>query len=135
MSEVVERARELRSVIEGLADGYLDDEHALESAELFANWQENTAYEIGDRRRYNDVLYKCLQAHTSIPTYNPEDAVSLWARVLIPDPEVIPDWVQPDSTNPYMMGDKVRHNDKIWISDIDYNVFEPGVAGWSEVVE
>lgn len=29
---------------------------------------------------------------------------------------------------------KVRHNGKVWISDIDFNVFEPGVAGW-EVIE
>ena len=58
---------------------------------------------------------------------------SLFAEVLIPDPEVIPDWVQPESTNPYMKGDKVRHNGKVWISDIDFNVFEPGIAGWSEI--
>ena len=53
--------------------------------------------------------------------------------MLIPDPEVIPEWVQPDSTNPYMAGDKVMHNGKTWVSDIDGNVWEPGVYGWSEV--
>lgn len=26
----------------------------------------------------------------------------------------IPEWEQPDSTNPYMAGDKVAHNGKTW---------------------
>ena len=63
----------------------------------------------------------------------PDVAVSLFAEVLIPDPSVIPDWVQPSSTNPYMKGDKVRHNGKVWVSTVDNNVWEPGVYGWDEV--
>ena len=42
---------------------------------------------------------------------------------------------QPSSTNPYSKGDKVKHNGKIWTSDIDGNVWEPGVYGWTEVTE
>ena len=79
------------------------------------------------------MLYRCLQAHTAQADWNPADAPSLWAKVLIPDPEVIPEWEQPESTNPYMKGDKVKHNSKTWISDIDGNVWEPGVYGWNEV--
>jgi hypothetical protein len=26
----------------------------------------------------------------------------------------------------------VSHNDKHWISDVDANIWEPGVYGWSE---
>lgn len=48
------------------------------------------------------------------------------------DGEVLP-WEQPDSTNPYMTGDKVTHNGKTWVSDVDNNVWEPGVYGWTEV--
>jgi hypothetical protein len=33
-----------------------------------------------------------------------------------------------------MKGDKVRHNNKVWISIIDNNVWEPGVYGWEEVI-
>ena len=129
---IADRARELRHTIESLSVN-LDDTEALQNTELFPNWQEDKPYVIGDRVRHNDTLYKCLQDHTSQSAWNPFDAVSLWAEVLIPDPTVIPEWVRPESTNPYMKGDKVRHNDKIWVSDIDYNVFEPGVAGWSEI--
>jgi hypothetical protein len=113
----------------------LTDEAALDAAELFPTWQTGTAYVAGERVRYEDVLYQCLQAHTSQDSWNPNDAASLWSRVLIPDPEIIPDWVQPDSTNPYSKGDKVRHNGHVWVSDIDGNVWQPGVYGWSEVVD
>lgn len=131
---LISKAKMLRKIIENLAIT-LPDEDALDAVELFPEWQEDTAYLVDDRVRYEDILYKCLIAHTSQSDWIPSDAVSLWTRVLIPDPDVIPDWVQPDSTNPYMMGDKVRHNGKVWVSDIDGNVWEPGVYGWSEVSE
>lgn len=131
---IIDRARELRAQIEQLADT-LEDSTALDYIELFPSWKEDIAYEIGARVRYNSILYKCLQAHTSQSTWNPEDAASLWARVLIPDPETIPEWIQPDSTNPYMIGDKVTHNGKTWESNVDNNVWEPGVYGWDEVTE
>lgn len=111
----------------------LTDEEALTAPMLFLHWQAGKDYEIGLRLYYEGKLYKVLQAHTSHEAYTPDIAVSLYAEVLNPDPSVIPEWVQPGSTNPYMMGDKVRHNGKVWISTIDYNVFEPGVAGWSEI--
>ena len=131
---IIERARQLRAVIESLAET-LDDESAAESIELFPIWATDTDYAVGDRRRYEGLLYKCLQAHTSQETWNPADAPSLWAKVLNPDPGEVPEWEQPESTNPYMMGDKVRHNEKIWISVIDNNVWEPGIYGWDEVTE
>lgn len=128
-----EKAYALRKLIEQAAAS-LSDEDALTGVELFPRWNENgILYAVGDRVLYNGTLYKCLQAHTSQATWTPTDAPSLWTKVLIPDPEVIPDWEQPDSTNPYMKGDKVTHNGKTWQSDIDNNVWEPGVYGWSEV--
>lgn len=112
----------------------IDDEIALSVPALYPEWQDNKEYILGERVLYNNILYKCLQAHTSQTTWNPVDASSLWVKVLIPDPEVIPDWEQPDSTNPYMIGDKVKHNDKIWVSIVDNNVWEPSVYGWDEVI-
>lgn len=132
------KALALRAMIEKAAKS-LSDEDALEAVELFEHWEEDKAYAVGDRVYYEGVLYKCLQAHTSTTNWNPADAVSLWARVLIPDPDVIPDWEQPDSTNAYMTGDKVRHNNKVWVSLVDNNVWEPGAVGteslWQEFVE
>lgn len=127
------KAMALRALIEKSTTS-LDDEDALKGVELFPKWAEGEAYAIGDRVRHEGILYKCLIAHTSQSDWIPSDAISLWARVLIPDPEVIPDWEQPESTNPYMKGDKVKHLNRTWVSDIDNNVWEPGVYGWSEVI-
>lgn len=129
-----EKAFALRKMIEK-ASMSLSDEDALEAVEFFPAWNVPADYVVGDRVRYNGLLYKCLQSHTSQSTWTPADAPSLWAQVLIPDPEVIPEWVQPESTNPYMKGDKVKHNGKTWICDIDNNVWEPGVYGWTEITE
>ena len=118
------------------AGSMLTDEQASSVPALYSAWDTGTAYNAGDRRTYGGVLYKCLQAHTSQDDWTPDVAVSLWATVLIPDPDVIPDWVQPDSTNAYMTGDKVRYNGVVYRSLIDNNVWSPDAypAGW-EIVE
>lgn len=128
-------AKKLRAAMNS-AGAILTDEQALTVSIIYPIWDGNgTVYSVGDRVLYNSILYKCLQAHTSQSTWTPTDAPSLWAKVLIPTPGVIPDWEQPSSTNPYAKGDKVKHNGKIWVSDVDGNVWEPGVYGWSEVIE
>ena len=137
---LIEKARKLREIIEGMAVN-LDDATAIESVELFPAWDGNGVVYVADQRvRYNGVLYKVLQAHTSQSDWSPEVAPSLFARVLIPDPEVIPVWVQPDSTNPYMTGDKVYYPDEnglIYESVIDNNVWSPATypAGWAIVAD
>lgn len=112
----------------------LDDEDALKAPMLFDRWSgDGVAYAAGIRLYYEGDLYKVLQSHTSQSAWTPTDAPSLFAKVLIPDPGVIPEWEQPSSTNPYMKGDKVRHNGKTWESNVDNNVWEPGVYGWDEI--
>jgi len=124
----------MREIIE-LAVMSLTDEIALEVVTLFPEWRENVTYEADVRVKYNGVLYRCLTAHTSQATWTPDVSPSLFAKVLIPDENTIPAWEQPDSTNPYMTGDKVTHNDKTWISTVDNNVWEPGAYGWEEITD
>lgn len=141
MSEIIDKAYTLRAKIEQMSQSVItEDEEAVDYSELFPQWDGNgVEYTVGFKCRYNGILYKVLQAHTSQETWNPVDAPSLFAKVLIPDPSVIPEWEQPESTNPYMKGDKVKHNGKTWESLIDNNVWEPGVVGteslWKEVAE
>ena len=117
------------------AGAMLTDEQAATVPALYTAWATGAEYTAGDRRTYGGVLYKCLQEHTSQDDWTPDAAPSLWAVVLIPDPGVIPEWVQPDSTNPYMTGDKVTHNGQTWECTVDNNVWEPGVYGWAVVTE
>ena len=110
----------------------VDDATALRMVEFYPEWVAGQAYTAGYKVQYGGKLWRCLQAHTSQDGWEPENAPSLWAKVLIPDETVVPEWEQPDSTNPYSTGDKVTHNGKTWVSDIDNNVWEPGVYGWTE---
>ena len=134
---IIDDARHLRSVIEQLSVN-LDDEQALETVELFPIWKADTVYTAGDRVRYNDVLYKVLQGHTSQASWAPDVAVSLFTRVLIPEPSIIPVWEQPTSTNAYMTGDRVYYptaQDDVYESLIDNNVWSPTAypQGWKVI--
>ena len=132
MKNFTEKALELRAKIERAAT-FIDDTDAVEMIELFPSW-EIKDYETGDRVRFNGDLYKCLMTHTAQESWNPEDTASLWAKVLAgQEGTEIGEWVQPDSTNPYMTGDKVLHNGKTWENTIDNNIWEPGVYGWNEI--
>ena len=128
---LIELARKLRPYIEKAAIS-LGDEDALEAVELFPNWSADTTYAKDDRVKYEGILYKCLQAHNSIDSWTPTAAPSLWAKVLIPSPDIIPEWEQPDSTNPYMIGDKVMFDGKVYESVINNNIWSPAAypAGW-----
>ena len=111
----------------------VDDSTALRMREFYPLWEAGQDYTAGFRLRYGGLLYKVLQAHTSQETWTPDAAPSLFAKVLIPDETVIPAWEQPDSTNAYAKGDKVTHKGKTWVSDVDNNLWEPGIYGWIEV--
>lgn len=131
---LVELARKLRPYIEK-ASASLADEDALEATYLFPNWSADQDYAKDVRVLYDGVLYKCLQTHTSLPNWTPVAAPSLWAKVLIPDENVISEWEQPNSTNAYNKGDKVIFNGTVYESLIDGNVWSPAAypGGWKEV--
>ena len=113
--------------------GSIDTVTAEEHMELFAPWVYPADYKIGNLRRYNGRLYKCIGDHTSQADWAPDVAVSLWVPTSDPAEEY-PAWSQPvGAHDAYNTGDKVSHNGKHWTSDVDSNVWEPGVYGWTEV--
>lgn len=134
MTSLVELARKLRPYIEKAAVA-LDDEDALEAPQLFPIWSSEGTYEKDDRVRYKTILYKCLQNHTAQENWTPVATPSLWAKVLIPSPDVIPEWEQPDSTNAYQIGDKVRFEGHVYESIIANNIWSPSSypAGWHQI--
>lgn len=108
----------------------LSDEDALEVVDLFNPWAAATEYAINNRVKYEDVLYECVQAHTSQSDWTPDIVPALWKRVSVDE---YPEWVQPTGVqDAYNTGDKVSHNDKHWVSLVDANVWEPSVYGWAE---
>jgi len=129
---LTELARKLRPLIEKAAIS-LDDADALEAKELYPQWSgDGVGYFANDRVRYESILYKVLQPHVSQESWTPIAAPSLFAKVLIPDPDVVPEWEQPDSTNPYQIGDRVMFNEQVYESTINNNIWSPESypAGW-----
>lgn len=131
---LIELARKLRPYIEKAAMS-LSEEDALEAVQLFPNWRSDAAYLADDKVQYEGILYKCLQSHAAQEAWTPAAAPSLWTKVLIPDPNVVPEWEQPDSTNPYMRGDRVMFEGEVYESAIDNNIWSPTAypAGWTKI--
>ena len=100
-------------------------------------WQQPSStnpYLTGDKVIYNGLVYESLIDNN---TWSPEDYPEGWKLISEPEPEVpsdestIPEWTQPDSTNPYQTGDKVTYNGHTYESTVDNNVWAPDVYGWS----
>ena len=116
--------------------GDIDEVTATEHAELFEAWVTDKDYAVGKIvTRPTGNLYKCVQAHRSQAGWEPEATPALWTKIGDPTEEY-PEWSQPlGAHDAYPLGAKVSHNGKKWTSDVANNVWEPGVYGWSEVVE
>ena len=115
-----------------------DEKEALEVRLLYPRWKIGISYTVGQFVNHNEVLYKVLIAHTSQTDWTPDISPSLFAKVLIdPTGETIPEWVQPDSTNAYMIGDKVKYEGKVYESIINNNIWSPAAypAGWKLIEE
>ena len=115
----------------------LSDAQALQVPMLFDDFDGNgVAYKVGKRIMFEGVLYKVIQAHTSQAEWTPIAAPSLFAKVINETIDgSIPEFEQPDSTNPYMKGDRVIFNGKVYESLIDNNVYSPEAypTGWKEI--
>ena len=128
-----QKAQALRAAIVA-ASASLDDATALTAPELYPRWDAAATYAAGDRVYHYGTLYKCLQPHTAQAAWTPTDAPSLWAQVLAVD-DTISEWTQPDSTNGYMIGDRVSFEGSVYESVIDNNVWSPSAypQGWRAV--
>lgn len=135
-TDLVEQAQAIRAGMQALARTAPDAVLLTQPMAMYDEWSaESVEYVLDDIRKYNGLLYRCVQAHTSQATWTPEAAASLWTRIADPTQEW-PEWIQPTGAhNAYALGAKVSHNGKHWISDVDANVWEPGVYGWTEQAE
>ena len=125
------KAIALRQQIESAAT-LQTDEAALDSKWMFPTWMTETSYAIGDRIRYGEKLYKCVQAHTSQADWTPDATPALWVEVSV---EEFPEWKQPTGAHDaYNIGDKVSYNGQHYICTINGNVYAPDVYGWEIVV-
>lgn len=125
--------------------GDIDEITASEHMEMFLEWSENGEYKAGNLRTYatpieneddeliDEVnLYQCLQDHKGQADWTPDKVPALW-KLIVVSKNGIPYWSQPISQqDSYMKDDEVVNPDDgfAWVSDLDYNVWKPGVYGW-----
>lgn len=104
-----------------------------DATDVIDNWAVGVAYYTDDLRMHDGKRYRCLQSHTSQADWAPDLAPALWVEER--DPDTVAEWVQPDSTNPYMTGDRVTYGGTVYESVIDNNVWSPAdyPAGWRDV--
>lgn len=146
MALTEEEESAIRGIIEiykGKSGG-LSDDVATSAYGLFPEFDSGGhTYADGERVSHRGVLYTCIQPHTSQPDWAPDVAHSLWAKTLDyggseSDVQEVPEWVQPESTNPYPKGARVKKDGKVWESLVDNNnVWVPGAIGtegvWKDV--
>ena len=101
----------------------------LSELPTYLEWNgDNTNYIEGDIREFNDKLWRCIRPHTSLSTWEPGVAWSLWTIAHIDN--VISEWIQPQgSHDTYPLDSLVIRNNQIWKSLINDNVWEPGIIG------
>jgi len=100
-----------------------------QGVETYPDWEVGQEYTVGDIVTYEDQMYEVIQAHTSQDDWRPPDVASLYT-VYTPD-HILAEWVQPDGAHDaYGLGDRVIHNEEVWVSTLEANVWEPGVEGW-----
>lgn len=77
---ILEEARKVRKIIEKAVQSLTDD-MALQSVNLHPLWEAHVSYTAGFRVRYGGKLWRCIQAHTSLTGWEPENATSLWEAI------------------------------------------------------
>ena len=79
-NDILEQAQEIRTSIDSVT-GTMADADAAKNPMLFLPWEVDAVYEVGDRRRYDSKVYKCLQAHTSQADWALPVVPALWVVI------------------------------------------------------
>ena len=88
--DILEQAQEIRTSIDSVT-GTMADADAAKNPMLFLPWEADTEYAVGDRRRYDVKVYRCLQDHTSQAGWEPPVVPALWVVINTSSPGTIDD--------------------------------------------
>ena len=89
-TDILQQAQAIRTSIDNVT-GTMEDTDAAKNPMLFLPWEAGTKYGVGDRRRYDGKVYKCLQAHTSQTGWEPSAVPALWVVINTSSPGTIDD--------------------------------------------
>ena len=137
-------ARQIRRAIQiFLRDNVIDESEMMALADIYPSFEtlaatkktykSGTIFSWGLTDEGSTQLWK-TKVNTKFHESVKPDADPNTYEKIGTDDSGYPIWVQPlDKKNSYKKGDIVSHNGKVWSSDINHNMYEPGVEGWSEV--
>lgn len=74
---ILSDARKLRPIIEQAVQS-VDGNDAVTARMLYPAWATDTTYTVGFKAQYADRLWRCIQQHTAMSGWEPENATSLW---------------------------------------------------------
>lgn len=83
----IEDARAFRAKIERAAKEVVDEKIVLTMIQLFPKWSGQKSYEIGDRVRYNEQLYRCYKEIAANPAWTPDTVPAHWEVIAKPTEE------------------------------------------------
>lgn len=132
---LVSRERDRRLLMESAEeriDSILVDVKQAQGFQDGDEWVEPTgahdAYPAGTKVHHAGNYW-----HTALTANVWEPGVSSWHLCSSPG-DGPPEWLQPSGyTDSYNTGDQVTYDGTVWVSDVDQNVWAPGVHGWTEV--
>ena len=113
-----------------------DETTISEHPDLFVVWTEHWRGKAGDIVQDEGKLYRSIHdVKDAGQNRKPSETPSMWTPIGNPLEE-FPEWVQPiGAHDAYSKDAKTSHNGKKWVSEVDGNVWEPGVYGWAEYSE
>lgn len=110
----------------------IDDNNAEAFSSLLPDFQNTLSYDAKSIVRFAGKLWRAIQ---KVPAGlgDPDKLEAYWNRIGKPDADGTYGWIQPyDTTDAYPSGDVVSWKGDKWKSNLDYNVWEPGVYGWTK---
>lgn len=135
--DIVEQANVIEAAMT-TAGAMLTDEQAIEVIDLYDEWKPDVAYGVDNRVRYEEKLYKCLQAHTSQADWIPTATPALWVEIAAPGEyrEIKDNMLSTEAFAKDEIG-WYQTKDNLWKSLIDANVYTPETypAGWEKYTE
>lgn len=128
----MKRAEQFRKAVQFVIN-VLSEEKAMQIATVYAPYEEGKEYEADDYFTYGEnsvgdpQLYRVVQAHTSQADWKPDSTPSLYKAIGLDDAGY-PIWSQPTGAHDaYNKGDIVDYNGTLYISEVDGNIYAPGI--------
>lgn len=142
MNKNLLQAQQARRVFELFAAQITDESVMMEVADMYPTWEQlvakkaeckaGTVFRWGVNDDNETQLWQFISDYVPNEIYPPDQDIAQYKKIGITE-DGTPIWTQPlGTTDAYMTGDTVSHNGEIWVSDVDNNVWEPGVYGWTK---